>query len=149
MSSARWRTIGALLLTLMFSAGCSDNPKLPREVADAFPIENNPPHSPTSLDEIKSDHSRCRLVPAGSAAREEDLEGSCLCRDAIADARYVMMAYLVRGERKDENLSSTFAHLTHETIPLWCGQSYNAVPAVTNAAWKWNGPDARLADSKP
>jgi hypothetical protein len=60
-----------------------------------------------------------------------------------------MMAYLVRRERKDENLSSTFAHLIHETIPLWCGQSYNAGPAVTDVAWKWNGPDSRLADSMP
>jgi hypothetical protein len=143
--------IGAVLFVLMFLTGCSDRPGLPKEVADAFRVAENGSQqpSPTTLDDIKGDHSRCLQIPAGSADREEDLAGSCLCRDAVADARYVMFAYLVHSEREDQNLSSALVHLNHETIPLWCGQHYDATPALTNANWKWNGPDARLADANP
>jgi hypothetical protein len=141
-------TIGAALFTLMLLAGCGDSSKLPKEVADAFPLGyTNPQRSPTKLMEVYSDNSHC-LPPKDS---DEGLDVSCMCRDAIADARYFYFGVLISPHAGyDENLVRIY-QTVEERIrqPYICGTDlYSNVAkgvaftelVVKNRAWKWTGP---------
>jgi hypothetical protein len=142
-SHLRKTAIGAALFMLMLLAGCSDGSTLPKEVADAFPLGyTNPQRNPTKLMEVYSDNSHC-LSPQDS---EGGLDVSCMCRDAIADARYVYFGPF----QHDQNLVRIYQALEDRIRqPSICGTDlYSNVAkgvaftqaVVMDPTWKWSGP---------
>lgn len=139
MKSGR-RLIGAALFAMLALVGCGgDRHLLPKQVWDAFPLENNAQRSPANLDEVYRDESHCLI--GAEMSSNGDSPGSCYCRDAIADGRYVYFTYLFPA--KDRNLNGAWLS-SQRLIHQQCGEGYDALGATTHMDWKWSGPDRHV-----
>lgn len=69
---------------------------------------------------------------------EQDDRISCFCRDAIAQAQYIYVTYLISS--KDQNLNGPFLSLVlriHDS----CGSDFDAMEVAMDNYWKWDGPE--------
>lgn len=91
---------------------------------------------PTDMDKVYKDESHC--LTSADMRGERDNPISCFCRDAIVDARYVYVTYILPA--KDRNLKGVFLRLaTH--IDVTCGPDYEGLEVAMQKDWKWNGPE--------
>src|SRR5689334_4125635 len=92
--------------------------------------------SPTELDKIYADESHCLLGPEIRSDKDNPI--SCFCRDAITDARYVHLTYVL--PERDANLRGTVLSLEVLARQM-CGENYDVHKTVFEADnWKWDGP---------
>lgn len=103
-----------------------------------------PPAGTTNtMDEIYRDESHCLTSP--EIRSDKDAPISCYCRDAISEARYVYLTYLLSG--KDRNLNGIFLTLQERATercgsPDYADPNYDVIHrASTTKEWKWNGPE--------
>ena len=104
-------------------------------------------------DKVYSDESHCLVTPEIRGGKDSSI--SCLCRDAIMDARYVYQTYLLSG--KDSNLTGSYLDLVDHAQRI-CGEKYSDILNAAQAKkWQWEGPqvkreyptDAEIAKIKP
>jgi hypothetical protein len=104
------------------------------------------------LDAIYRDESHCLVGPEIRNEKHKLL--SCYCRDALMDARYVYLTYLL--SQKDRNLNGTYLTLESNATQI-CGKGYDVHRAVHDTDWRWDGPavtrkyppDGEIAKLKP
>ena len=93
-------------------------------------------HGSMDLQKIYLDESHCLVSP--EIRNEKDNAISCSCRDAIADARYLYLTYILGG--KDTNLNGILLSL-HARAREICGAGYDVLDATESENWKWSGPE--------
>jgi hypothetical protein len=110
---------------------------------DPSPVSSGTARAANAMDDVYRDESQCLTSPEIRGDRDAPI--SCYCRDAIAEARYVHLTYLLSW--KDRNLNGVFLHLQERAIET-CGNpnfgdpNYDAIYDATTAKdWKWNGPE--------
>jgi hypothetical protein len=107
------------------------------------PVRSGAAGATSTMDDIYRDESHCLTSPEIRGDRDAPI--SCYCRDAIAEARYVHLTYLLSW--KDRNLNGVFLHLQERAIET-CGNpnfgdpNYGVIyDATTTKDWKWSGPE--------
>jgi hypothetical protein len=89
----------------------------------------------SSLNKVYSDETHC--LTAADMRSDKDNAISCWCRDAIVDARYVYLTYILSGT--DHNLNGAYLRL-QEDISTTCGEDFD-ISEAEQKDWKWNGPE--------
>jgi hypothetical protein len=119
----RWRS--SLLALLLVPAVLLISPQ-------AALAQNEPA---INLDNVYRDESHCLVDPEIRGAADKPI--SCYCRDAVADASYVLRTYLDTG--KDRNLNGVHVALVIQAQRI-CGDDYDVLSAERS---QWNGPEVK------